>query len=120
VIAAGARKRNQPAPPHAVLEALTQLDREPARPWLHLLEDEHRPDIVEVDGPQLVIWSSLWLKRPDARIRFDLPLDGSGQGSDLCWTLLLDPPLPEPALLGYLRRRLNELINADLRLSFGQ
>ena len=36
------------------------------------------------------------------------------------WTLFLDEPEPHPALLGHLRKRINELVNAELRCSFGQ
>jgi hypothetical protein len=117
---AGSRKRTQPAPPHVIFAALTQPDRDPSRPWLHLLDDEQRPRAVETEEPNLVIWSSLWPKRPDARVRFDLPADHFGQGTDLRWTLLLDEPMPDPSLLGHLRNRLNRLINANLRYTFGQ
>jgi hypothetical protein len=34
--------------------------------------------------------------------------------------LLVDEPVPDASLLGHLRRRINELINADLRYTFGQ
>lgn len=47
------------------------------------------------------------------------PPDGR-QGTDLCWTLLVDEPTPEPTLLGHLCQRLNQLINANLRYTFGQ
>jgi hypothetical protein len=60
----------------------------------------------------------LWTERPDARIRFDLAAEGQGTG--LRWTLLVDEPLPEPALLERMCKRLNHLINADLRYTFGQ
>ncbi|MEH1055127.1 hypothetical protein V6U89_07935 [Micromonospora sp. CPCC 206171] len=115
----GSRKRNQPAPPHVIFEALTEPNRDPARPWLLLLDDEERPQTLRVDAPHLVVWSSIWRKRPDATVRFDLPSDGSG-GTDLRWTLFLAEPLPEPALLGHMRKRLNQLINANLRYTFGQ
>jgi hypothetical protein len=111
--------RTQPPPPWAVFEALTEPDRDPARPWLVLARDERRPTLVEATKPSLVVWSSLWPSRPDALIRFDLARDGFG-GTKLTWTLLVDEPLPDPAVLGHLRKRLNELINADLRFSFGQ
>jgi hypothetical protein len=119
MLEAGSRKRNQPAPPRVLFEALTEPDRDPARPWLRLLDDEQRPRIVQAEQPQLVVWSSLWPKRPDALVRFDLPSDGAS-GTDLRWTLLVREPMPEPALLGHLRKRLNELINASLRFTFGQ
>jgi hypothetical protein len=120
MVEAGRRQRNQPAPPHAVYEALTQPNRDPDRQWLELLDDELEPTVLESTNPTLVVWSSIWKKRPDARIRFDLPLDASGQGTDLCWTLTVDEPMPDESQLGHFRQRLNELINRDMRLSFGQ
>jgi hypothetical protein len=116
MLEAGSRKRNQAAPPRVVFEALT----DPARPWLNLLDGELTPLVVEVQVPDVVVWSSLWTERPDALVRFDLPPDTSGQGTDLRWTLLVDDPLPDPGLLGHLRQRVNRLINGDLRYSFGQ
>ncbi len=118
VVEVGRRKRNQPAPPHIVFEALTQPDRDPARPWLHLLDDEIRPRVVQANEPSLVVWSSVWIKRDDATIRFDLP--AGGHGTDLRWTLLVDEPVPDDAPLGHMRKRLNQLINANLRYTFGQ
>jgi hypothetical protein len=120
VIEVGSRRRNQPAPPWAVFEALTVPDRDPARPWLNLLDDEQPPRILQARRPELVVWSSLWPRRPDANVRFDLADDEGHQGTALRWTLLVEPPGPEPALLGHLRKRLNLLVNADLRFSFGQ
>jgi len=120
MIEIGNRRRHQPAPPHILFEALTQPDRDPARPWLHLLDDEQRPRILEADAPSLVVWSSLWLKRPDAILRFDLPPDTSGLGTDVRWSLCVEPPVPADALIGHLRKRVNQLINANLRFTFGQ
>ena len=120
MIEVGSRRRHQPAPPHAVYEALTQPDRDPARPWLRLLDDERRPSVVEAAAPDLVVWSSLWDRRPDARIRFELPREREGSGTDLRWALMVEEPPPDASLLGHMRRRINELINAELRYSFGQ
>jgi hypothetical protein len=118
MLEAGSRKRNQPAPPHVVFEALTRPDRDPTRPWLKLLDDEQRPRLVEADKPGLVVWSSLWTKRPEAIVRFDL--GSGGYGTDLRWTLLVDEPRPEAPLVGHMCKRLNQLINANLRFTFGQ
>ena len=120
VIEVGHRRPNQPAPPHVLFEALARPDRDPARPWLLLLDDEQRPAVLAATSPELVVWSSLWTRRPDATVRFDLAPDASGRGTALRWTLLVSPPEPEPALPGHLRKRLNELINANLRFTFGQ
>jgi hypothetical protein len=120
MIEVGSRRRSQPAPPHVVFEALTQPDRDPARPWLDLLPDERRPEVVEAREPELVVWSSLWERRPDALIRFELPVDGPGYDTDLRWVLLVDEPAPDASLLDHMRRRINELVNADLRYTFGQ
>lgn len=118
MIEVGARSRSQPAPPWVLFEALSQPDRDPSRPWLRLREDEVEPRVVELVEPQLVVWSSLWLKRPDARVRFEISPDGSG--CTVRWRLFVEEPEPEAPLLGHLRKRLNQLINADLRYSFGQ
>jgi hypothetical protein len=120
MIVIGSRARSQPAPPHVLFEALTNPDRDSARPWLELLDDEVRPQIVRADAPALVVWSSLWAKRPDAVLRFDLPPDSGGQGTDLRWTLTVAEPVPPDPLVGHLRKRVNQLINANLRFTFGQ
>lgn len=118
MLEAGARSKSQPAPPWVLFEALTQPHRDPSRPWLELLDDEVEPDVVEAVGPHLVVWSSLWSERPDARVRFEL--SPTGPGCTLRWTLLVDGPEPDAALLGHLRKRVNQLVNADLRYSLGQ
>ncbi|MEV4706985.1 hypothetical protein [Actinoplanes sp. NPDC049316] len=118
MLEAGTRRRHQP-PPAVVFAALTDPAGDPGRPWLQLLDDEHPPEILQASPPDVVVWSSLWERRPDARIRFDLASDGAG-GTELRWTLHVAEPLPDPSLLGHLRKRLNQLINADLRATFGQ
>jgi hypothetical protein len=118
VIEAGSRRRSQPAPPHVVFEALTEPNRDPARRWLLLLKDEQPPQVIAAERPNSVVWSSLWAKRPDAQIRFDLSADGSG--ARLSWALFVVEPLPDSSNLGHMRKRINELINANLRFTFGQ
>ena len=119
MIEIGSRRRSQPAPPHVVFEALAEPNRDPARPWLILLKDEMRPRVLASDPPAALDWSSLWTKRPDATIHFDLPRSPDG-GTDPRWTLRVDEPLPDPSTIGHLRKRLNQLINANLRYTFGQ
>ncbi len=115
----GARRKNQPAPPRIVFEALTSPDPDSLRPWLILLDDERAPSVVQTEKPALVVWSSLWERRPDVRIRFELLDDGQG-GTDLRWVLLADEPTPDESLTGHLRKRMNVLVNANLRLTLGQ
>ncbi|PPK66879.1 hypothetical protein V5P93_004918 [Actinokineospora auranticolor] len=110
----GNRRRDQPPPPWVVFEAL--VERSPR--WLRLLADERVPDVVEAVSPSLVVWSSLWVRRADAVVRFELA--PRGMGTALRWILTVDEPAPDASLVGHLRRRVNELINADLRYSFGQ
>ena len=119
MVVIGSRRRNQPAPPHALRAALLDPDRDPARPWLHLLDDEHRPAVLRSPDPDRVEWSSLWAKRPDAELVFDLDPDG-GSGTDLRWTLSVAEPPPDDALVGHLRRRMNQLVNGNLRSTFGR
>ena len=113
------RRRTQPPPPRIVFEALTDPDRDPVRRWLILHNDEQRPTIAEAVEPNLVVWTSIWPWRPDARIRFDIvgPPHGS---TTLSWTLIVDDPVPDVETTVRMRKRVNELINANLRFTFGQ
>jgi hypothetical protein len=119
VIEIASRKRNQPAPPPVLFEALCQPNRDPARPWLHLLDDEVWPGLLRTEFPYLVVWSSLWRSRPEATIRFDLPADGR-DGTDLRWTLSADLPVPYRSMIAHFRNRIGVLINANLRAAFDQ
>ncbi|MEW2478345.1 hypothetical protein AB0876_02025 [Mycobacterium sp. NPDC049093] len=116
----GSRQRNLPAPPHVVFEDLTAPNRSEARPWLHLLDDEVPPAVLECREPDFVVWSSLWPRRPDARIIFELPQGGPGGGTDLRWTLTVDEPAPDETVAGHMRKRVNTLIHANLRSTYGQ
>ncbi|WP_172414847.1 hypothetical protein [Rhodococcus sp. BUPNP1] len=112
------RRRSQPPPPHVVYEAIIDPDRDPTRPWLLLRDGEQRPAVIDAVEPNLVVWSSLWPWRPDARIRFDLT--GGRSGTTLHWTLIVDDPVPDDETTVRMRKRINELINANLRFTFGQ
>lgn len=116
----GFRKRNLPAPPHVVFGDLTVPNRGPDRPWLNLLHDEMAPTVLQSREADYVVWSSLWPRRPDARIRFDLREGGPGGGTDLRWTLTVDEPAPDERLTGHMRKRINTLIHANLRYTYGQ
>ncbi|MGW4100618.1 hypothetical protein [Mycobacterium sp. NPDC004974] len=120
MVEVGSRQRNLPAPPHAVFEDLTAPNRSPVRPWLHLLDDEVPPVVLESEEPVRVVWSSLWPRRPDARVRFDLRQGGPGGGTDLRWTLTVDEPAPDESVAAYMRKRINTLIHANLRRTYGQ
>ena len=119
MIEIGSRRRSQPAPPRIVFEAFSDPDRDPFRSWLELLHDEQRPTILSSKAPSMLVWSSLWVNRQDAVVKFDL-LPSEDGGTDLRWTLHVDEPAPEDALVGHMRMRLNRLINANLRYTFGQ
>ncbi|WP_319454044.1 MULTISPECIES: hypothetical protein [unclassified Mycobacterium] len=117
----GSRRRSQPAPPWVIFDDLCDPNRQPCRPWLNLLADETAPLVLESERPGHVVWSSLWVKRPDARVHFDLAAIGGGiGGTELRWTLYVDEPLPDPSLTGHMRKRVGELINANLRFTYGQ
>lgn len=119
MIAIGSRKRNQPAPPRVVFEALGEPDGDPYGPWLKLLDDEQRPNVVRSQAPSILVWSSLWTKRPDAVVEFALAPSADG-GTALRWTLYVEEPIPADPFVGHMRKRLNELINANLRFTFGE
>jgi hypothetical protein len=120
MVAIGFRQRNLPAPPQVVFEDLTAPNRSTARPWLALLDDEVEPVVLESEEPVRVVWSSLWPRRPDAQITFELPQGGPGGGTDLRWTLTVEEPAPDESFTGHMRKRINTLIHANLRYTYGQ
>ena len=120
VIEAARRRKSQPAPPHVVFEALTQPDRDPHRPWMHLLPAEVRPTVVRAQPPHLLVWSSLWTAHPEAQVQIELTQRAHDSGTDLTWTLLLPDPAQEVEEVRAMRKRLNRLINGDLRETFDQ
>ena len=115
VIEIGSRARRLPAPPAVVWESLVT----PHRPWLTLLPDEVEPTILESERPSRVVWSSLWPSRPRDQVHFVLALVSSGETS-LRFTLYTPDDPPDESKTGHLRRRLNQLLFADLRYSYGQ
>ena len=119
VDAIASKRRSQPAPPWVIFDDLVDPDRQPRRPWLHLEDDEIAPVVLESERSSHVVWSSLWLKRPDARIAFDLTARTDG-GTDLRWTLLVEPPAPDDRRFRHLCQRIGTLINANLRHTYGQ
>lgn len=114
----GSRARKLPAPPRAVWHSLTEPRRPGARPWLNLLPDEVDPRVLDAEAPSRVVWSSLWPSRP--RDEVHLELAAVGTETLLRFTLLTPDDLPDQSKTGHLRRRLNQLLFADLRFSYGQ
>lgn len=119
VIEIGSRARKLPPPPFVVWESLTEPHRPGARPWLTLLPDEVEPTVLEAEKPNRVVWSSLWPSRPDDRVHLELAAVEGGETS-LRFTLLTPDEPPDQSRTGHLRRRLNQLLFADLRFSYGQ
>ncbi|MEV6558966.1 hypothetical protein AB0M22_24855 [Nocardia sp. NPDC051756] len=115
----GSRTRRLPAPPSIVWASLTNPRRPQARPWLNLLPDEVDPKVLAAEIPNTVVWSSLWPTRPDDQIHFHLTPTNSGE-TLLNFTLLTPTEPPDQSKTGHLRRRLNQLLFADLRFSYGQ
>lgn len=112
------RRRTQSPPPHVVFDDLAHPGRPTHRPWLHLLADEVAPRVLVSEHASVVVWSSIWPARADAQVRFELT--SAGSGTDLRFTLLLDPPLPDDDAIRTMRKRLGWLINGQLRHTYGQ
>jgi uncharacterized protein YndB with AHSA1/START domain len=118
VIVIGSKARTLPPPPAVVWESLTDPHQPGARPWLDLLADEVEPSILASDKPSRVVWSSLWPSRPHDEVH--LELSAIAAGTLLRFTLVTPDPMPDASKTGHLRRRLNYLLFADLRFSYGQ
>ncbi|OBB21952.1 hypothetical protein A5792_07925 [Mycolicibacterium peregrinum] len=113
------RRSRQPAPPWAVFEDLGNPHRQSARPWLNLSDDEMAPEVIESDRPGRVVWSSLWRPWPNVRVEFDIAADGRG-GTDLRWTLSADGAPPDATEARAIGSRVDHLVNANLRHTYGQ
>lgn len=115
------RTRSQPPPAHVVLETLRVPNADPIRPWLELVQDEIGPWITHLEGSDQVIWTSLWPRRPDLFITFTVTPESGGVGCRLRFVVTADATWPvEDGLVGQVRYRLNQLINGNLRCSYGQ
>ena len=115
----GRRERRLPAPPAVVWRSLAEPHQPGTRPWLRLLDDEVEPRVLAVQEPGLVVWSSLWPRRPDDVLRFELR-PAAGSETALCWTLTTPDELPDASRTGHLRHRVNHLLWSELRRSYGQ
>lgn len=118
VIEIGSRARTLPAPPHIVWDSLVEPHRPETHPWLSLLADEVEPRVLTAQKPSHATWSSLWPSRPHDQIHFTLTASPDG-GTLLRFTLLTPDEAPDQSKTGHLRKRLNQLLFADLRYSYG-
>jgi uncharacterized protein YndB with AHSA1/START domain len=119
VIELGRRAQRLPAPPGIVWGSLHD-PRSPkgGRPWLRLERGEVEPRVLESEEPHRLVWSSLWPERPRDVVVFEI--EPQETGSSLRFTLLTPDEPPEAGRIGHLRRRLNVMLFADLRFSYGQ
>lgn len=89
-----------------------------SRVWLDLLDDEVPPRTVDSEAPNRVVWSSLWPSRPGDQVVIELA--DAGGDTALTFTLLAEGDVPDESKTGHIRRRINHLLFADLRFSYGQ
>jgi hypothetical protein len=73
---------------------------------------------VAAEWPRTGICSSLWPGRPGDQVH--LELSGTNGQTSLRFTLLTPEQAPDAGAIGHLRKRLNRLLFADRRYSFGQ
>ncbi|MFN8076752.1 MAG: hypothetical protein U0Q15_15225 [Kineosporiaceae bacterium] len=118
MIEIGARTLRLPAPPRVVHADLAAPATDGPRAWWRPLDDERLPTVIDAVAPSSLAWTGMWLRRPDAAVRFELAAEDSG--TRLAWRLLVEEPEPEAGLVGHLRLRVNRVLNADLRFSYGQ
>ncbi|WP_207619963.1 hypothetical protein [Nocardioides sp. IC4_145] len=96
-------------------------DERGTRAWLAdgLRSDEVVPTVLEADEPHRVLWSTLWPHRPEDVIEL-LVEPAARDTTRLRSTHLTPHDLPPDAKVGHLRERVNQLLFADLRFSYGQ
>ena len=76
----------------------------------------NEPGVLDIDDPGCRM--VLIPQTPDQEIRFELASD-EGSGTDLTW-ILTSPVEMDGAAVGHRRFRLNHLLWAELRYSYGQ
>ncbi len=111
------REKGQAPPPHIVWDALTDPFDPSIRRWLELLPNEVLPEVIDAVRPHHIVWTSLWPDRPRDQIRFSIASDGRS-GSRVKWTLETPDEPPDEAIVRDRRRRIDLLINGNLRDSF--
>ena len=99
-------------------ESLVHPHEPGTRPWLSLLTDEVEPRPLRASKPTSVVWSSLWPSRP--RDQINLELADLRPETLLEFTLLTPDEAPDDSKAGHIRRRMNQILFADLRFSYGQ
>lgn len=118
MIEIGSRAKRLPAPPWVVFDSLVEPHKPGTRPWLNLHRDEVEPRVLESERPKRVVWSSLWPSRPNDQVHFDLAT--AGDETLVKFSLLTSDDPPDDKIAGHLRYRMNVLLFADLRYSYGQ
>lgn len=113
-----ARARKLPAPASVVWTSLVGPRQPLARPWLNLKDDEIEPRVLSATKPDRVVWSTLWPSRPNDEVHFELTTVDTE--TLLRFRLLTPGEASDESKTGHLRRRLNQLLFADLRFSYGQ
>ncbi len=113
------RRRQRMPPPAGILWAdLAAPRRDGPRVWLSLLDDERWPSVLESVEGERVMWSSPWPHRPADRIVLEVAPDPNGSTLEFVW--LAGDPLPTESTIAHIRKRLNVLLFAELRFSYGQ
>lgn len=125
------RSRPLPAPPPVVWGDLVAPRADGPRAWLRLLPDEVAPRVLSSCSPRAVVWSSLWSRHPRLVVRLDCqPHHGATRlhvrveapddaaPSDEMPNVLSD--VFSDAAIGHVRHRINHLLFADLRATYGQ
>lgn len=74
--------------------------------------------MLEPDPPTHLTWSSLWPSRPDDKVVLEL-VDRGGETA-LTFVLLSAGDSPDDSKAGHIRKRMNQLLFADLRYTYGQ
>jgi hypothetical protein len=112
------RTKRMPPPQHVLWADLMEPARTGSRVWLELRHGEVWPRVLESTEPDQVVWSTLWEQRPDDRIVLDLaPV---GQETALGFTILSPREVEDEVTLKRLQYRLNQLLYAQLRYTYGQ
>jgi hypothetical protein len=118
LIALAQRRKTQPPPPWIIWELLSDPFQSEDRPWFDRRDGEQPPMILSATKPQAITRSSIWSDHAELIIEFQI--EPCGPGAAVTWTLLGPEGCLDDLEIRQRRRRLNQLINGQLRDTFDQ
>jgi len=118
MIECGRRRKSLPPPQRFLWQDLYAPRLDGSRVWLKLRPGEQMPAVLSAVEPTRVVWSSLWIDRPDDQVVLTVEAERDSSILEFVW---LTPTTPPPVSIATSRaKRLSALLFGELRYTYGQ